>query len=789
MSVLKQRTLELMQANRLDEAKAVCAQACRAEPNDAEAWCLAGVIHGMLGELDESLACCQRAIAIRPNYAEAHNNMGRAFENQQQLDKAIACYREAIHLTPDYANAYYNLGNVLNSLGQPKEAVSCYNEAIRIRPDDAEAHVNLGVALAASGQFAEAVEAYREALKLQPNSADACNALGVALAQQGNRDEAIAAHREALRLDPAHVLAHNSLGNALADHGQHEEAVVHYHEALRLKPNYADAHYNLGTVLYAQGQSEKAILHYKHALRLKPDYVEAHYNLGLALAAQDRLDEAEASYRQALEILPEYTVTWNNLGIVLSLQGRLDEAISSYRKALTIRPDYATAHSNMLFAQLHLPDIALTRIIESHKEWAAVHTSRHRANWKKFDNDRDPEHRLVLGFCSGDFRRHPVGYFIIRVFESLRAENCDIVCYSTHTGCDDLTARFKATATKWHDAYHLSDDQLCELIRQDQIDILFDLTGHNAGNRLLAFTRKPAPLSITWAGYMATTGLDAIDYILADRFEIPKGAERFYVEKVIRMPDAFICYDPPEYAPEVSSLPALTNGYITFGCFNRLNKLNTEVITAWAEILRRGAGSKLILKTKELSCSHTRDRVASTFRQHGIDPSRVDFHGGSAHKQHMLAYNSIDIQLDTFPYTGSTTTLESLWMGVPVITLPNETFAGRHSLTFLSNIGLTEVIARDAGHYIDLAVGLASDFTRLTELRAGLRSQLAQSPVCDGPRFARSLMVELRTAWREWCCSAITAPASRSTSVSETDDKQRAGTSLERNQHVDTGES
>lgn len=663
--------------------------------------------------------------------------LAAAYQELGAFAKAADTYRHVIEIEHGHIDAHYYLGNTCLALGDSPGAVTAFQETIRLRPDHFQARFNLGALYELQKNFAAAEECFRDALRLEPQNPE----------------------------------LHYNLGNVYQTLGQYEEAINSYRNAIELKPGFIQSYNNLGLVLEQVGRLEEAIASYQRALAIRPDFVEAHSNMGVALNGLGRLEEAAACYRRALAIRPNDAETFNNLGNVLTLQGRLDEAISSYQKALTIRPDYATAHSNMLFAQLHLPDIALTRIIESHKEWAAVHASHHRASWKKFDNNRDPERRLVLGFCSGDFRRHPVGYFIIRVFESLRAENCDIVCYSTHTGCDDLTVRFKATATKWRDAHHLSDDQLCEIIRQDRVDILFDLTGHNAKSRLLAFARKPAPLSITWAGYMATTGLDAIDYILADRFEIPEGTERFYVEKVIRMPAVFVCYDPPEYAPEVSSLPALASGHITFGSLNRLNKLNTEVITTWAEILRRIAGSKLILKTKELSCPHTRDRVASTFRQHGIDSSRVDFHGGSSHKQHMLAYNSIDIQLDTFPYTGSTTTLESLWMGVPVIALPNETFAGRHSLTFLSNIGLTEVIARDAGHYIDLAVSLAGDLTRLTELRAGLRSRLAQSPACDGPRFARSLMAELRTAWREWCRSAIAAPASPSTSVSETDDK------------------
>jgi tetratricopeptide (TPR) repeat protein len=352
MSSPKQRTLELMQAKRLDEAKATCAMACQSDPSDAEAWCLAGVVHGMLGELDESLACCQRAIALRPNYAEAHVVMGRALEDLRRLDEAAAACHEAVRLAPNNADAHFNLGNVLSSLGQPKVAVGCYNEAIRIRPDDAEAHVNLSVAFAASGQFAEAVKAYRRALELQPNSANICNGLGAALAALGHRDEAIAAYHRALSIDPAHALAHNNLGNALTDEGQHEKAIIHYREALRLKPDYAEAHYNLGTALYERGQLKEAALHYREALRLRPDYVAAHNNLGLALAAQGRTDEAILQYQHTLRLKPDYVEAHNNLGNALAALGRRDEAIASYQRAIETNPAYAEAHTNLAFVNL-----------------------------------------------------------------------------------------------------------------------------------------------------------------------------------------------------------------------------------------------------------------------------------------------------------------------------------------------------------------------------------------------------------------------------------------------------
>ncbi len=350
---------------------------------------------------------------------------------------------------------------------------------------------------------------------------------------------------------------------------------------------------------------------------------------------------------------------------------------------------------------------------------------------------------IVLGFVSGDFRRHPVGYFLISIIESLSKKNCKIICYANQIENDDMTERFRKAAHVWKSCAHLPDDVLAQIIRQDNVDILFDLSGHNERNRLLVFARKPAPLQVTWAGYMATTGLETMDYIIADRHQIPEGSDGFYTEKVIRMPHSFVCYDPPGYAPPVLPLPALANGCVSFGCFNLLVKISSDVIGMWCTILRQVAGSRLILKTKELNSEETRKRYRDLFLRQGIGPDRVELIGGTPHREHLDSYNRIDIALDPFPFSGSTTTLESLWMGVPVITMPGETFASRHSLSFLSTVGLTETIADTPDRYVALAKELGGNLHRLSEIRSSLRDRFRASPLCDGEGFAGSLLAML----------------------------------------------
>ena len=365
--------------------------------------------------------------------------------------------------------------------------------------------------------------------------------------------------------------------------------------------------------------------------------------------------------------------------------------------------------------------------------------------------DRDPERPLRLGFVSPDLRLHPVGFFLARVLENLARPSFEVVCYGSRADRDTLSVRLAAAANEWHDVVGLDDDALADRIRGDRIDILFDLSGHTTENRLLVFARRPAPIQISWIGYVGTTGLKAMGYLIADRFHVPPGAEVHYCETVLRMPDGYVCYDPPAKAPPVGPLPALGRGQFTFGSFNNVAKLTNEVIALWAEIVRQVPGARLVLVSEALDGVTARDRISAAFVAAGGDRDRLELRGGTPWLEVLAAYNTIDLALDPFPYSGGLTTCEALWMGVPVITCPGETFAGRHSLSHLSNVGMTETIVADAREYVDLAVRLAADLPHLASLRAGLRARMAESPLCDGPRFAGHLMVLLRAVWRQWC--------------------------------------
>ncbi len=696
------------------------------------------------GKLAEAERLFLELHRLVPSNGDVSHLLGLIAYQSGRHEEALPYLRDGARLMDRSPHIMNSLGVVLQELGRNDEAIEALRRATELKADFSEAHNNLGNALRKSGRLDEAIEAYGRSLKVRPGNAEVLNNLAKALKDQGRIDDAIATYRLALEVNPAYAPAYRDLGNAFRDRGSVGAAIEAYTQAIALRGDFVEAHNDLGNALKNRGLSTEAVKEYETAIALRPEYAEPHCNLGNIYREQGLTEKAIDCYRAALRIRPHFPETLSNLGNALKDQGDLTGAIEAYREALALNPGLANARSNLIYARQFIPGVTLKDIREDHLEWNRVHASPLRSKrLLQSPGFCSSSGRPVLGFLSGDFRRHPVGYFVIRVLESLSGMDCEIVCYANQTEHDDITERFKKAARLWRECHHLSDDAIAESIRQDGVDVLFDLSGHNERNRLLVFARKPAPLQISWAGYMATTGLETMDCIIADQYEIPEGSERYYTEKVIRMPHSFVCYDPPGYAPPVRSLPAFPNGHVTFGCFNLLTKISPEVVSLWSAILHRIAGSRLILKTKEFNSEETRNRYARLFAHQGVRPDRVDLLGGTPHKEHLDCYNRVDIALDPFPFSGSTTTLESLWMGVPVITMPGETFASRHSLSFLSTAGLTETIADTPDHYVAVAEELAGDLPHLSEIRSSLRDRFRASPLCDGEAFARRLLATI----------------------------------------------
>ena len=483
---------------------------------------------------------------------------------------------------------------------------------------------------------------------------------------------------------------------------------------------------------------------FRQAVSLCPRDANSLNNLGNALRELGQLDEAIACLQSALRFDPAHARAYNNLGNALGDRGSLDEAVACYRKAMQVAPDYARAHSNLLCTLQYCPGVSAAELLAAHVEYDRQQAARLAPNSLHPGRAPFSDRPLRLGFVSPDFGWHPVGHFLLSFLGYFDPQQCQTFLYSDRRAKDDITERLERAAAHWRDVYDLGDDQLAAQIRADQIDILLDLSGHTAGNRLLVFARKPAPVQITWMGYVGTTGLSAMDYLIADRWEVPPEDEPHYREKVLRMPDGYLCYEPFATTPPVRELPALKKGHVTFGSFNNPVKINRCVVAVWAQIVRRVPGARLMLKYKGFDDRGTRDRLHRLFDEHGVASHRLDLRGWSPHRELLQSYDEVDIALDPFPYSGGLTTCEALWMGVPVVTAPGDTFASRHSLSHLSNVGLTETLAPDRDHYVEVAIGLTRQLEKLATSRRELREQMSKSPLCNGRRFALNLLKLLR---------------------------------------------
>jgi protein O-GlcNAc transferase len=602
-----------------------------------------------------------------------------------------------------------------------------------------------------AGRLADAEALYRRILAVQPNHADALHLLGVIAHQAGRNDLAVNLIRQAIALAPNNSAAHCNLGEACRVMGRLEEAIAAYRKALELMPDYAEAHNNLGNALWERGQLDKAVAAYRRALELKPDYPEAHNNLGNALRGGE-LDEAMVAYRRVLELKPDYPEGMINLGNALKDQGELDDAIAAYRLALRIKPDYVRAHSNLVFALHYRPGQDIRAISEEHERWNRQFSGPPKPFVKPHANERSPERRLRVGYVSPDFRDHPVGGYVLPLLEHHDCEQFEILCYSRVPQPDWITERLRALAGGWRNTVGISDTRLAEIIREDAVDILVDLAMHTADNRLPTFALQPAPVQVSWLAYPGSTGLPSIGYRLTDAHMDPPGEEPASVaEEPMRMPDSWCCYDPAGDSPVVNALPALSAGSVTFGSLNDFAKANEGVLALWARLLDAVKGSRFVILCPK---GQTREKALAFFGARGIAAERLELVGSLPRSDYLRRYHQIDLALDPFPCNGMTTTCDALWMGVPVLIprLRDQAMpVSRAGLSLLSTIGLAELAAPSEEDYVRIAVELAGNLPRLTDLRATLRSRMLASPLMDAPRFARNVETAYRSMWERWC--------------------------------------
>jgi protein O-GlcNAc transferase len=735
------------QVGRHDLAAAMIRQAIVLNPNNSAAHCDLGEACRKMGQLDDAIAAYHRALELRPDFHEAHNNLGVALKEHGRLDDATEEYRRALQIKSDFPEAHSNLGSALRELGRLDEAIAAFRQALELKPNYAEAHNNLGNALMDRGRLDEAAAAFRRALQLKPDFSEAHFNMGNALRGQGQLAEAVAAYRHALRLKPNFPEAHGNMGAALEGWGRFDEAVAACRCALELKPAFPEAHNNLGNALRERGQLDEAVAACRCALQLRPDFPEAHISLGAALAAQGRFDEAMAAYRHALRLKPAYPQALNDLGILLKDQGELDEAIASYRHALQMKPDDARAHSNLIYTLHFHPGHDHRTITEERRRWNRQFGDSQKPFVRPHFNDRDPDRRLRIGYVSPDFRDHVVGRNVMPLIRRHDRRNFEVYCYAGVLRPDDWTDEFRRCAGPWRSTVGLGDEALAELIRGDRIDILVDLTQHMKGNRLAMFARQPAPVQVSFAGYPESTGLEAIEYRISDRYLEAGAADEEAGRERVCLIDSFWCYDPCGIEMEVKGLAARASGIIRFGCLNNFCKVNEPLLSLWARVLAKVADSRLVLLARP---GNHRKRIVETLQREGIDSRQVEFVDFRSRREYLELYRELDIVLDTFPYNGHTTSLDAVWMGTPVVSLAGNTPVSRAGLSQLTNLGLPELVAHSEEDYVKIAVELAGDLSRLAELRSTLRDRMKASVLMDATKFTQQIEQAYRSMWKRW---------------------------------------
>jgi len=606
-----------------------------------------------------------------------------------------------------------------------------------------------GNALFAAGELAGAAERYRRVLQLDPYFAQGSFNLGCTLDRLSGPVQALPHFERAAQLAPDWSEAHANLGFALARVGRMEEAAQKLREACRLAPENAGYRNNLGLALSALGEGEQAQASFLEAIRLDPLYPEPLSNLAILFERFGQSAEAIRSLNEALRLRPDYPEAHHNLANALKSQGRHREAIAQYREALRLRPGYEEAQSALLFTLLYPAEGAEETIFAEHAAFGASH----RFPAKPHDNAPVPDRVLNVGYVSADFREHAVARFIEPVLSHHDRSRFRVFCYSNVTVPDQRSGHIAGLCDRFVNIAGLPDAAAEELLRRDGIDILVDLSGHSAGNRLTLFARKPAPVQVTWIGYPFSTGLETIDYRISDAVCDPPGESgRFHSEELLRLPGTFSCFAPPEQAPPVSAPPSQACGAITFGSFNNPAKITPETVALWAGVLRSIPGSRLLVKGYSLACQGSRKRLEESFVSHGIEPQRLELTGNTpSYRDHLALYGRVDIALDTFPYNGTTTTCEALWMGVPVVTLAGSAHRSRVGASLLHALGLDGLVAHDSGAFVELARALALDQARLKGLRETLRESMAAAPLTDGAGFTRALEETLTRAWGRWC--------------------------------------
>ncbi|WP_027799247.1 tetratricopeptide repeat protein [Paraburkholderia dilworthii] len=718
-----------------------------------------------------------------------------------EFDDAQALYRVILDATPNRADVMYNLGVLLGQTKRVADALPLFEQCLGLQPHNGQYWAAYISALIDAGETAAAWLALEMGQKQglsgpavdglivrmanpgqtvqmfpvateKPHSPEAASpqdtpaartniAAGRRISQQetnrftslynkGNIADAVKLAESLTQRFPADGNSWRWLGIALHRQGRYDDALAPLRKAAELIPEELETRTVLADTLRLKNKLAESERECRAIVAINPDNTEAQRILGIVLVHQGRVAEGLAASRRAIELAPNNASVHSSLGVLQLDLGLVEEAEQSFRTALQKDPKDAIAANNYLFALSHNPAIQHDKLFAEHTAFARQHEDPVRAQWPNHSNKRSPDRKLKIGFVSGDLFRHAVASYLLPIMEHLaKDDSLSLHVYSNHVAEDDYTQLLRDCADSWQQITGMPDAELANKIRNERIDILFDLSGHTGRNRLLTFVRKPAPVQVTWMGYPGTTGLSAMDYYLVDKYGVPFGApESQFSEKIVHLPSS-ATFLPEKSAPPVNILPAMHNGHITFGSFNRLNKLRRDVIALWAELLRALPNAKMLLGA--IATDDDEQMLIDWFTAEGIDRERLAFRRRSSIPVYLQQHFHVDICLDTFPYTGSTTVLNSLWMGVPTLTIAGNTLASRAGTTWMSHVGLEQFVVANKEEFVARGASLASDIPALAEIRTSLRERCAASAAFRPDVVAAGVSRALRIMWQRWC--------------------------------------
>jgi protein O-GlcNAc transferase len=778
---LRKKGNALLAQGQLAEAEETFRRATSIDPKSIDSWVNLGFVLSERGSFPPALSALERAAALDPSHADAQYLLGKvrmaladvaaatehfiraleiapglepcrrdlclAYASRGDFDAARKVAEQGLAITPSSSDLHHILGNLHAHVGDLAAAILSFRAAIALNPQAAQTHAWLGNALNAQGQWPEAVASYRRAIELQPAFIEAQRSLAILLQQQGETANAVQIYRAVLEAAPDDVDVICNLGVALTSLHRLSEAQAVLAEAIQRNPQHVAAHVNMGLLRSRQSDLTGARQSLELAIKLDPLHAVAHSNLGAILQKLGHLAGARSHCERAIAHDPTYAAGHSNLGLVHQDSGGHDLAAQHFRQALTLAPSHTAAWDNLLFTLNYHPDLTAAEVFAAYREYDAQMGLPRLNTEQQHTNPRNSTRRLRVGYVSPDFRKHAVRHFLEPLLANHDKRSVDVFAYAELSEEDFITTRYRRHVDHWVPTAGLSDESLAQRIRDDGIDILVDLAGHTADNRLGTFARKPAPVSLSWLGFGYTTGLSAIDYLLTDETCAPEGSDAFFSERPWQLETPGFAYRPAEDMGDVNVLPALERGFVTFGTLTRAVRINHRTIKAWSRVLHRVPNSRLTVDSNNYCDPPMRSALLARFAAHGIGPERLQI---GFHTPPWDTLRGIDIALDCFPHNSGTTLFESLYMGLPYVTLAGRPSVGRLGSSILIGAGHPEWIAYTEEEYVDKCVALASDLRALAALRAGLRDQMRASPLMDEVGFTRKVEAAYREMFARW---------------------------------------